>query len=83
MRLTLKLYATLAEYLPASARDNQVTLEFPGEPTPHSVLNEFKVPHARAHLLLVNGTYVPPGDRDTACLQDGDVVAAWPPVAGG
>lgn len=83
MRLTLKLYATLAEYLPASARDNQVALELPGEPTPHSVLDQFKVPHARAHLLLVNGNYVPPGERDTSCLREGDVLAAWPPVAGG
>ena len=83
MRLTLKLYATLAEYLPAGARDNQVSLELSGSPSPHEVLDQYKVPHARAHLLLVNGSYVPPAERDGACLQDGDVLAAWPPVAGG
>jgi hypothetical protein len=83
MKLTLKLYATLAEYLPASARDNQIDLEFPQPPSPHSVLDILRVPHARAHLLLVNGSYVPPTERDSVLLNEGDVVAAWPPVAGG
>ena len=83
MRLTLKLYASLAEYLPASARDNQIALEFPLAPTPHQLLDTCHVPHARAHLLLVNGVYVTPDQRDTLALSEGDVIAAWPPVAGG
>lgn len=83
MKLTLKLYATLAEYLPAGANDNQVSLELPGTPSPHAVLDVCRVPHARAHLLLVNGSYVAPPERDDPLLKEGDVLAAWPPVAGG
>ena len=83
MRVTLKLYATLAEYLPASAANNAISLELPSSASPHQALDSRGVPRARAHLLLVNGTYVPPEERDLASLQEGDVVAAWPPVAGG
>ncbi|MGA1064094.1 MAG: MoaD/ThiS family protein [Burkholderiaceae bacterium] len=33
--------------------------------------------------MLANGRYVAPEDRPHARLQDGDVVAVWPPIAGG
>ncbi len=83
MKLTLKLFATLAEYLPAGARDNQVALDLPGEPSPHAALDVYRVPHARAHLLLVNGSFIAPSERNDPVLKEGDVLAAWPPVAGG
>lgn len=83
MRVTLKLYATLAEYLPAGTTNNTISIELPASASPHQALDSRGVPRARAHLLLVNGTYVPPGERDAGSLQEGDVVAAWPPVAGG
>jgi sulfur carrier protein ThiS len=35
------------------------------------------------HLVLVNGAYVPPGERARLALRDGDALAIWPPVAGG
>lgn len=83
MQITLKLYATLAEYLPSAAVDNKVPADVPMGTTPHQVLDHFGVPRARVHLLLNNGTYVEPTQRDAPCLQEGDVLAAWPPVAGG
>ncbi len=83
MRITVKLYASLAEYLPPEAQSNAFTLETADSSTPHQMLDRCGVPRARAHLLLVNGTYVPPAERDTHALVDGDVLAAWPPVAGG
>jgi len=36
----------------------------------------------QAYLVLVNGVYIAEEDRDRP-LADGDVMAAWPPVAGG
>ncbi|MBL8529244.1 MAG: MoaD/ThiS family protein, partial [Burkholderiales bacterium] len=41
------------------------------------------VPAKRVHLVLVNGYHVPPGAYAATTLQDGDVAAIWPPVAGG
>jgi len=32
---------------------------------------------------LVNGVYVAPAQRASRSLCDGDVLACWPPVAGG
>jgi len=83
MRITVKLYASLAEYLPSGAQANAFSLEMADASSPHQVLDRCGVPRARAHLLLVNGTYVPPAERDTHGLVEGDVLAAWPPVAGG
>ena len=65
MRITVKLYASLAEYLPPEAHANAFGLDTADASSPHQVLDRCGVPRARAHLLLVNGTYVPPAERDT------------------
>jgi sulfur-carrier protein len=83
MRLQLKLYATLAEFLPPGAVANVAQIEVPDSTSPYQVLDLHRVPRARAHLVLVNGVYVPPAQRDEALLKDGDALAIWPPVAGG
>jgi molybdopterin converting factor small subunit len=41
------------------------------------------MPPKLVHLVLVNGRYVAPADRTTHVLQPDDVLAIWPPVAGG
>ena len=41
------------------------------------------MPPKLVHLVLVNGVYVPPEERATRTLVEGDVLAIWPPVAGG
>jgi molybdopterin converting factor small subunit len=33
--------------------------------------------------VLINGVYVAPEDRATRTLVEGDVLAIWPPIAGG
>ncbi len=83
MKLRLKLYATLAEYLPPGAVSNVAEIEVPMTITPHQVLDLHGVPRARAHLVLLNGTYIRPAQRDDALLKEGDALAIWPPVAGG
>jgi molybdopterin converting factor small subunit len=35
------------------------------------------------HLVLVNGVYVPPAERLSFTPKEGDVLAIWPPIAGG
>jgi sulfur carrier protein ThiS len=41
------------------------------------------MPEKLVKLVLVNGVYVPPEERATRTLVEGDVLAIWPPVAGG
>jgi sulfur carrier protein ThiS len=47
------------------------------------VLSNFRIPSERAHLVLINGVYIPPEERQGKCLLEKDVLAVWPPVAGG
>jgi molybdopterin converting factor small subunit len=35
------------------------------------------------HLVLVNGKYIEPSQRASYALKEGDVLAIWPPIAGG
>ena len=83
MNVTLKLYASLAEYLPAGARLNQVQLELPDDATIAMVIERYNLPQKLTHLVLVNGEFVSPSARAGTRLREGDHLAMWPPIAGG
>ncbi len=82
MKVTLKLFASLSGYLPAEKQGNWVQIEVPEGTSARAVLERYKVPPEQVHLVLVNGVFLPPGDRGRT-LRQGDELAAWPPVAGG
>lgn len=83
MRIRLKLFATLSEYLPSGAKQNLTLLEVAHGATPHQVMDLCHVPRDRAHLVVLNGIFVPPHQRDSLALSENDTLALWPPVAGG
>jgi molybdopterin synthase sulfur carrier subunit len=83
MRITLKLYATLGDLLPKGARENAAQVEVADGATPNQVIDQHRVPREMAHLVLHNGVYVSPEQRDRPSIREGDVIAIWPPVAGG
>jgi molybdopterin converting factor small subunit len=83
MRVKFKLFATLADYLPQPAKSNEVELEVPPGTTVDSLIARYNLPRNLVHLVLVNGLYVDPAARSTSALKDGDVLAIWPPIAGG
>ena len=84
MQITLKLFATLTDHLPESARrDNRVELTLPDGTTVAQAYAPYGLPDKLVHLVLVNGRFIPPEARDTHALTDGDVLAIWPPIAGG
>ena len=84
MRITFKLFATLTDYLPPHARgENQVQLDVDPAASIEQIVAPYGLPHKLVHLVLVNGHFVPPGERATRTLRDGDVLAIWPPIAGG
>lgn len=82
-RITFKLFATLGVYLPAGAKFNQVELDVEPDTTVQSLVERFGLPPEQVHLVLVNGHYIKPGDRPMYRLKVGDVLAIWPPIAGG
>ena len=84
MRITLKLFASLTDYLPAHARrDYQVELDVASDATIVDVIEPLGLPPKLVHLVLVNGVYIPPEERATRTLSEGDALAIWPPIAGG
>ena len=84
MKITFKLYASLTDYLPPAVRTaNQMLLELAEGTAVEKVIEPFGLPAKMVHLVLVNGSYVAPEHRLSHVLKDGDVLAIWPPIAGG
>jgi sulfur carrier protein ThiS len=83
MKVELKLYASLSRYLPKGAVDHAVTLDLAEGVTPSQVIDEMKLPRESCFLVLVNGVFVPPEERASRTMHEGDALAIWPPIAGG
>lgn len=80
---TLKLYASLSEFLPSGAVDNKAQIEVGDSDSIAVIIEKFNLPDRLVHLVLVNGVYIEPEDRPSRILAPGEVLAIWPPVAGG
>jgi len=83
VQIEFKLFADLMRYLPPEARQQSVRVEMADGATVHDLMDRFGVPREQAHLVVCNGLFIPPSQRDTYRLRDRDVIALWPPVAGG
>jgi sulfur carrier protein ThiS len=84
VKIGFKLYASLTDYLPPESRwSNRVELEVAPDATIADVIAPYGLPMKLVHLVLVNGHYIPPADRATRTFEEGDVLAIWPPIAGG
>jgi len=84
MPITFKLYATLGDFLPSNAIRNVSTIDIDESASLNSIIDQYRIPRELAHLVLVNGVFVCDVDRDEpGNIKEGDVLAIWPPVAGG
>jgi sulfur carrier protein ThiS len=84
MRVTLKLFASLAAHLPAGARaGHSVDLEVSPGTTVLDVIRRQGIPEALCAIVLIDGHWVARPDRGTRALAEGQVLAIWPPIAGG
>lgn len=84
MKITLKLFASLTDYLPAADRSSNVTqLDVASDASILQIIEPFGMPPKLVHLVLINGTYIYPEKRGVQVLSEGDVLAIWPPIAGG
>ena len=83
MHVQLELYASLMVYLPPQAVRHRVSVEVEPGCSVQGLLERYQVPLQQAHLVLRNGVFLHPEERPRTLLQEGDVIAAWPPVAGG
>ncbi len=78
MRVTLKLFATFRRYLPPGSRGHAHDLEVAAGALVADVLARFEVP-TDGVVILVNG-HAAALERP---LDEGDVVAVFPALAGG
>lgn len=79
MRIEVQLYATLSPYLPEGARDRKAVMEFDNSLTVGKVFDQLGIPKDHPKMVLINGIHA----EDDAPLKDGDVLAVFPPMAGG
>jgi len=84
MQVTFKLFASLQDYLPVEAKmKNALELDLPDGTTVQQVIERFGLPQKSCHLVLIAGHFVPPAERASRALKDGETLAIWPPIAGG
>ena len=84
MKITLKLFASLGSHLPPECRSRLwMELELPPGATLQDALQRQGVPPAQCAIVLLDGVWVPAAELAQRTLQEGQVLAVWPPVAGG
>ena len=83
MQITLKLFALLDKYLPDGAVKNQIDITVADDATVMDVIGSVNLPSEYCHLVLIDGVYIAPSERETRVLNEGEALAIWPPVAGG
>ena len=80
---TLKLYASLSEFLPVGSVKNEAEIEVGEADSIARIIERYDLPERLVHLVVIDGIYVEPEDRPVRILNPGEVLAIWPPVAGG
>jgi len=84
IKITFKLFATLQDFLPPEAKKtNALMLEITEAAAVADIIERFNLPRKLVHLVLIDGTFIPPAERATRTLREGETLAIWPPVAGG
>ncbi len=79
MKIEVRLFATLAGYLPDEGDGQSATRELADGTRVRDVVRSLRIPEDMPFLTMVNG-------RDAALdqtLADGDVLSLFPPLAGG
>lgn len=79
MKIEVRLFATLAGYLPDEGDGQSATLELADDSRVRDVVRSLRIPLDMPFLTMVNG-------RDARLdqpLTDGDVLSLFPPLAGG
>jgi len=82
-QIEVKLFAHLTQFMPQAGVKGAAPYDCANDSTVNSVLRELHVPLEHCHLVLVNGLFIHPEQRDIHSLAKGDTLAVWPPIAGG
>ena len=80
INIEVQLYFDLVNYLPTVAKDKKFSISLEEGSTIQNLLNKLGLPEDITKVILVNG--IKPKSNEIQ-LQYGDVVAIFPPMAGG
>ena len=83
MKIQLKCFSFLNRYLTAHAKANAAIVEIDDNMSVHDVIDYFNIDREEAYLVILNGVFICPPDRDNTMVKENDVLALWPEVAGG
>lgn len=79
MNIEVRLFATLAAFLPPASREGAAIVDVPEGSTVDDVARRLGIPGDMARVALVNGREAGPEQL----LAEHDIVALFPPLAGG
>jgi len=79
MKIELRLYASLAAFMPEQTGGKALTMELSDGSTIQDLLQQLKVPKKQIKVIFLNGIHASDGD----ILKEGDRVGIFPAVAGG
>ncbi len=79
MKVTAKLFATLGSHTPPGLTGNSFVQEIDSSTTVEQLLRKWEIPEDMPLIILVNAVHA---DKDQV-LNDGDILAVFPPIAGG
>lgn len=83
MKIKLRLFATLQEYLPPGSSNSETIIDLPEASTIPDALAVLAVPMNLPHIVFVNGRHVLRPDLTGRQLADGDILSAFPAIGGG
>jgi molybdopterin converting factor small subunit len=81
MKIVVKLFATLREYLPCGPDKYSYTMEVRDNCTVAEIVEQLKIPKEIPLIILVNG--IQNQEKEKQVLKEGDVLSIFPPIAGG
>jgi sulfur carrier protein ThiS len=82
MRVTVKLFSNLMEYLPPGTEGNSLVLQLPDSASGADILDRFKIPADAVKVVMINGEFQA-AEKRSERLSDGDTLSIWPAIQGG
>ena len=79
MKIEIRLYASLARFLPEQSAGEACVIDLPEGKSVKELLTQLHVPLASVKLIFINHIHV----DEESILKDGDRLGVFPPVAGG
>ena len=84
MQIQLKLFMSFKQYLPEGSSEGKAILSLKDGTTFADLLDTLGIPHDKPRLVIINGMSRGVSDTvSTEPLNDGDIVAIFPPALGG